>query len=376
MATVTGPKSSSEKKNWEHIFNAMVKILQEQQSQLETMAKERKMLADRIQTEYDKWPFNVRLLQDQIAQLEADLVTQEKSGVVEVAKLELLLGLKEREALFVKFQKEDTQKDLDDFITWVKLHAEGSCDPKVGGESSKRKGRNDSNKQLSKSVTEEKRLSRGSDDELKKLQGEYDKLASEKKTEVSALLAEKKFVWNQYNLMEKDCVGKLKSKQSEVDQANEKVLALLASMEQLQSANKEKDDKIALLETDFTKLKEENSKVVRELESLRKSVSAPGTPVLNHCSAGTRAHNLRGKNSALDRNIVTVKKEPSVAQLTDPSKNTKMGRSSSKRNGDDVITTEGTVKLFTSSFKVPKVKSHFPSSSKSAASSSSIKIVL
>lgn len=177
---------------------------------------------------------------------------------------------------------------------------------------------------MSKSVTEEKQLSRGSDDELKKLQGEYDKLASEKKTEVSALLAEKKFVWNQYNLMEKDYVGKLKSKQSEADQANEKVQALLASMEQLQSANKEKDDKIALLETDFTKLKEENSKVVRELESLRKSVSAPGTPVLNHCSAGTRAYNLRGKNSALDRSIVTVKKEPSAAQLTDPSKNTKM----------------------------------------------------
>lgn len=35
------------------------------------------------------------------------MVTQEKSGVVEVAKLELLLGLKEREALFVKFQKGD-----------------------------------------------------------------------------------------------------------------------------------------------------------------------------------------------------------------------------------------------------------------------------
>lgn len=69
MATVTRPKSSSEKQNWEHIFNAMVKILQEQQSQLETMAKERKMLADRIQTEHDKWAFNVRLLQDQIAQV-------------------------------------------------------------------------------------------------------------------------------------------------------------------------------------------------------------------------------------------------------------------------------------------------------------------
>ena len=31
----------------------------------------------------------------------------------------------------VSVYAEDTQKDLDDFITWVKLHAEGSCDPKV-----------------------------------------------------------------------------------------------------------------------------------------------------------------------------------------------------------------------------------------------------
>lgn len=177
---------------------------------------------------------------------------------------------------------------------------------------------------MSKTINEEKRLSKGVDDDLRKLQQEYDKLALEKKTEVSALLSQKQFVWNQYNLLEKDCTSKLKSKQSEVDQADEKIQALLASMEQLQSSNKEKDDKIASLETDFTKLKEENSKVLRELESLRKSASASATPVLNHCSAGTRAYNLRGKNSALDRSIVTVKKESSAAQLTDPLKNTKM----------------------------------------------------
>ncbi|XP_050363153.1 uncharacterized protein LOC126782042 [Argentina anserina] len=371
MSHVTRSKSSSESQNWEHIFNAMVNILQEQQSQLETMAKDRKMLADRIRTEHEKWDFNVRLLQDQIAQLDADLVRQEKVGVVEVAKLELLLGMKEREAGLFRFQKEELQRDLDDFVTWVKLRAEGASDPKVDGESSKRKGRNDSSvKSLSRIGSGEKRLSKGSDDDLKKLQQEYDKLALEKRNEVSALLAQKKFVWNQYNIMEKDYDGKLKSKQSEVDQANEKVQNLLASMEQLQSANKEKDDKIALLETDFTKLKEENSKVVRELESFRKSVSASATPVLNHCSARTRAYNLRGKNGALDRSVVTVKNESSAAQLTDPSRNTKLGRSSSKRNGDDVTSTEGTVKLFTSSFKVPKVKSHFPSSSKSSASSS------
>ncbi|PRQ27207.1 hypothetical protein RchiOBHm_Chr6g0302861 [Rosa chinensis] len=370
MGTVTRSKSSSESQNWEHIFNAMVQILQEQQSKLETMAKERKMLADRIRTEHDKWAFSVSQLQDQISQLEADLVTQEKGGVVEVAKLELLLGLKEREAVLFKFQKEDIKRDLDDFIRWVELHAKESSDSKVGGESSKRKGRNNSNTKLSKTINEEKRLSKGVDDDLRKLQQEYDKLALEKKTEVSALLSQKQFVWNQYNLLEKDYTSKLKSKQSEVDQADEKIQALLASMEQLQSSNKEKDDKIASLETDFTKLKEENSKVLRELESLRKSASASVTPVLNHCSAGTRAYNLRGKNSALDRSIVTVKKESSAAQLTDPLKNTKMGRSSSKRNGDDVITTEGTVKLFSSSFKVPKVKSHCPASGKSSTSSS------
>lgn len=183
---------------------------------------------------------------------------------------------------------------------------------------------------MGKTLTEEKQRSKGLDDDLRNLQQEYDKLASEKKTEVSALLAEKQFVWNQYNLLEKDYTDKLKSKQSEVEQANEKVQSLLASMEQLQSSNKEKDDKVALLtteaankETDSTKLKKENSKLLKELELLRKSASSSATSVLNHCSAGTRTYNLRGKNSSLDRSNVAVKKESSAAQLPDPLKDIK-----------------------------------------------------
>ncbi|KAK9946935.1 hypothetical protein M0R45_012374 [Rubus argutus] len=377
MGTETRSKASSESQNWEHIFNAMVQMLQEQQSKLETMAKERKMLADRFRTEHEKWAFSVRLLQDEIAQLEADLMIQEKFGSVEVAKLELLLGLKEREASLIKFQKEDLKSDLEDFKRWIELHAKESSDSKVGGENSKRKGRNDSKTKLGKTLTEEKQRSKGLDDDLRNLQQEYDKLASEKKTEVSALLAEKQFVWNQYNLLEKDYTGKLKSKQSEVEQANEKVQSLLASMEQLQSSNKEKDDKIALLtteaakkETDSSKLKEENSKLLKELELLRKSASASATSVLNHCSAGTRTYNLRGKNSALDRSNVTVKKESSAARLPDPLKDIKKGSSSSKRNGDDVITIEETPKLFSSKFKLPKLKNHRPVSDKSSTSSS------
>lgn len=69
MGTETRSKASSESQNWEHIFNAMVQMLQEQQSKLETMAKERKMLADRFRTEHEKWAFSVRLLQDEIAQV-------------------------------------------------------------------------------------------------------------------------------------------------------------------------------------------------------------------------------------------------------------------------------------------------------------------
>lgn len=165
--------------------------------------------------------------------------------------------------------------------------------------------------------------------EVRRLKHEYEKLALEKSSEISALLAEKNFVWNQYKILENDYTSKLKSKHSEVEQANEKAKKLLASMEQLQSLNDEKDetiarlkDKVKLMEADSSKLNEENSRLSKELELLKKSRSAPVTPVLNRCPVGARPSCLRDKNSSRDRSNVIVKKESSAVQAPGSAKDT------------------------------------------------------
>lgn len=60
---------SSDRQKWQKIFNALVHMLQTQQTQVESLAKERKLLEDRIKFQYDRWLSDVHSLQDQIAQV-------------------------------------------------------------------------------------------------------------------------------------------------------------------------------------------------------------------------------------------------------------------------------------------------------------------
>lgn len=62
-------KASSDRENWQKIFNGLVEMLQTQQRQLETLAKERKLLEDRIRMQHERWVSDVRLLEDQISQV-------------------------------------------------------------------------------------------------------------------------------------------------------------------------------------------------------------------------------------------------------------------------------------------------------------------
>lgn len=152
--------------------------------------------------------------------------------------------------------------------------------------------------------------------EVRRLKHEYDKLASEKRKEVSALQVEKEFVWHQYKLLECELTDKLNGKRTELDQANEKIAKLLAGMEQLQSSNNEKDQCITSLKTNISereaascKLKDEVSRLSQELERLKKSGNSSDTPVLNRCTAGcSRISNSKGKKQG-NENATAVKKE-------------------------------------------------------------------
>ena len=117
-----------------------------------------------------------------------------------------------------------------------------------------------------------------------------------------ALLSERNFVWNQFKKRESDLMDRLKSKSSEVEQANEKIQELLSSVEILQLSKLKLKTNLAELEAASVKKNEEISRLSRELELLRKASSDSVTPVLRRCSATSR---LGAKNGgAAARNII------------------------------------------------------------------------
>lgn len=188
----------------------------------------------------------------------------------------------------------------------------------------KEKGGRDVRKSAN-STKEEEQRSKILEIEIRSLKQEYEKLSLQKCAEVSALLQEREFVWNQYKIMERDYTNKLKSKHDEVDRANEKIEKLLAGMEQLQSLNSEKDATVFTLKTELAKMEsdankriDEISRLSQELERIRKSRSASVTPVLNRCTV--KPIGLGGKNNGGDRSNVIVKKESHASRGPDHAK--------------------------------------------------------
>lgn len=261
---------------------------------------------------------------------------------LEATKYDFVMGLEKREAFLDKLKLEHAESELEDFKSWFDNISLKSSDPK--GEEWR-----------------SKRL----EGEIKRLKDEYEKLASTKSSEVSALLAEKKFVWNQYKIMENDYISKFRCNRTEVARANEKVKELLGSMEQLQLRTNEKDEtiadlrnKVAKMEAETNKLNEEYSRLSQELDILKSSRSAVATPVLNRCTAGAKPSNVGAKNSGRNRSHINFKTESSAAQVPDSVKDNEKGSRGSKRKVVDVlpISDSETPKLFSSNFKVPKLK--------------------
>lgn len=112
----------------------------------------------------------------------------------------------------------------------------------------------------------------------------YKKLSAKKDAEVSALLSEKDFVWHQFKKMEGEYTGLLKSKEIEVNQANEAVEKLQATVEKLQSSVVDREETIANLRADVSRMEVDlrsrtreasmNDKEVKKLQSSVKEKDA------------------------------------------------------------------------------------------------------
>ncbi|XP_023523514.1 uncharacterized protein LOC111787715 [Cucurbita pepo subsp. pepo] len=351
MGKSNGSQVSNERRNWGKIFNALTQMLQTQQNQLETLVKERKLLEDRVKMQHERWVTDIRLYDDHISQMKNDLFVQDMERALQASKSDLLTGLKQMEVYLYRLKIEHSEAELDDFksffddLLFHKSSSPQETSLRSSSEAGEANGRIEGVLLSACGNTDEERRSKALEGEVRRLRSEYEKLVTEKK-----------FLWNQYNLMENDCTRKLKSKQSELELANQKIEKLLASLEELQSSSNEKDGIIAMLqtqvgkmETDSSKLKHEISRLSRDLELQRKSFNANATPVLNPCNkAGTKAFSSGGKNGTKNRSNVIVNKVMLSAQ---PSHS-----GNQKRRRGDANSDPETPRLFTSNFKVPKLK--------------------
>ncbi|KAF3494198.1 hypothetical protein DY000_02055174 [Brassica cretica] len=319
-----GKKSRSgdctDRKSWDKLFKTLVKILQTKQDEVESLLKDRKVLEDKLKSQNEYWISDARNHDEQLSLMKREVETREMMQFFETSKGSLLSGFKERDHSLCNLKLEQTVDERNDFKAWFDFLTLNT------------------NKESGSSL----------EAEMTKLKLEYEK----KKREVSDLSRENGFVWSQLKCIESGFTDKLKKKEDEIAQANSKISSLLSYQEQLQSSNHEKDEiisslkaKVAEMETDSRKRDEEISKLSRELESLKKSRSF--TPVLTRCTT-------RDKGNTVGSQVFTKKEK--LAASTPNQEEIK----SAKRKRENK-TTPATVsvipKLFSSTFRLPKLKS-------------------
>ncbi|KAL1542914.1 hypothetical protein AAHA92_19945 [Salvia divinorum] len=306
---ISPKKASDREKKWDKIFNALVKLTQNLQS-------ERQSLEERVQFLHE-YIYKMKMEQK-----------------VDSLKAEFALGLKERESIIFKHRYENAENDTADFREWLDYlvrKCSGSTDASID-------------------IRCESSRNKALHAEVRKLKNELEKSKVDSSSEISALLAEKDFIWNQYKQLEASLTEKIRKERDEAKNANEKVQILVSRADELQISNEMLEANVSTMESESIKKNEEIAKLMKEIETLNVRSGSAST-LLRPCMAGSASSSRRGKKSSTTRgSTIKVKKE------SDSSQTTEKGSRSLKRRAVDVIVIPDTPKLFTSSFKVPKLK--------------------
>ncbi|KAL3639061.1 hypothetical protein CASFOL_016968 [Castilleja foliolosa] len=324
-------KASARENNWHKIFNTLVELSQKLQ-------KDKKFLENRIKS------------------LHGVICKMKVEYEVESTKSDLFLASSEKEAAIYKHRYDNADSQLVDLRQSFDYLSQKCEEPKNIPDDASNKAEGSRNKSLQ--------------NEVRKLKAEIEKCKSDKNTEILALLAEKKFIWNQFENMESKLTYDIKKKDDKVKRANEKVQLVLNRADELQASNEKLRTDLAKVESESARKNEEIIGLLKQIENLNAKVGPTETPSLRSCRGG--------RSSANEGGVIKVKKETNSSQTfgkmvhTKPSahkstggkaprkqlttKGSSSNSSSSKRKAVEVITIPDSPKLFNSTFKVPKLK--------------------
>ncbi|KAL6885475.1 hypothetical protein ACP4OV_010254 [Aristida adscensionis] len=156
----------------------------------------------------------------------------------------------EREARRYQELYELTEKDLEVFRTRVTTLAAENAELKA------KLKEVESLPELSETNVDHQHTAKHSRAEIRKLKEAYKALSNMKEKEVSALRAENKFVWNQFNTMEKEYRDICKKKDIETRQATEGTQMLRQEVDELKAEARKKNDEIDRLQAELSRAKE------------------------------------------------------------------------------------------------------------------------
>ncbi|KAJ3684504.1 hypothetical protein LUZ61_013668 [Rhynchospora tenuis] len=369
----------SDQKQLLKVLRPLQLFLQSEHSKNEALVADREYLLKLIELRNEQWTRHVSLLQSRIEHMK----TQElKMKNYNAAMLELLVDMKERIALSYKEYAELAETDLEDAST---------CIGALGQEIKALKGKLNNAETLRPTGTYDSTEIKDLKLELKKLKHGYKALKSEKEAKIAekenqieALVAETDFVRNQFKIMEGEYVAAVKLKNSDLDKEvkmlkknlqameasilekdsiismikeemaasiSEKNDAILQLKDKFQASNSKKDDMISRLNGEVENLK----KILKEKDQMISGLHAD--MVKYAARAGPTCEPADSRSSRTLR-TGTKRSRESVSCARPSSSKSVSGRwqNSTRSRGSASASTAETRILFSSSFKVPKLK--------------------
>ncbi|CAN6481398.1 unnamed protein product [Victoria cruziana] len=241
---------------WRPLFMAVSQILQTKESQLEFLSKERKLLEDQINLQHQLWSQDLACFSYAIVKNERAHKKLKLGLSLEAARSDLVIRMKEKDALLYKLKLEYIESDLEDMKIFMQLRRKCSNKENIQSE----------NKHVELAAKED------AQHELRRLKHEYERLSSQKETEVSALLSERDFVWNQLKRMEDEYIILIKRKCNDLDSAHVYIGNLEDERKKLQAAINEKDTIIANLNREIIECNDKVRSLLVKLSELPKNL--------------------------------------------------------------------------------------------------------
>jgi len=261
--------------------------LEASKEEISCLEQEREILAQKIRTQQHLWATDNHYFQHHLELNERMLKERKLTHAYEVAKSDLLHGAQQKDALLHKHRLDSALDDLEELQTQNELLLIELKEEQVGAQALnerflKREKEAIADQQRSQIILELEEKTRSLQESLVKMEKDHriemakvksdrKRISSLRKHEVSALLRERDFVWNQLKIMEEDYANRLRGRNQQLQLASENIENLRSTIEELQQANNEKNVELTIMKVEMGE-KEREAQGFKE-NDLKNSIS-------------------------------------------------------------------------------------------------------